>query len=240
MQTATKHKIVTKAEWLLARKELLAQEKALTRHRDEVNRRRRELPWVKITKDYIFDSPEGKVSLSDLFENRSQLIVSHFMFGPGWTEGCIGCSFRSDGIDGALPHLEHHDVSLVTVSRAPIEDIEPFRNRMGWKFKWVSSYRNDFNFDFNVSFRKEDIASGEADYNYSGGGFDMDEASGLSVFYKDNLGGIFHTYSTFARGDEMADTPYMYLDLTPNGRNENGPHFNLGDWVHHHDRYDAN
>lgn len=237
--TMERPKIVTSNQWLAARKQLLAEEKQLTRLRDELSRKRRQLPWVKVEKKYLFTSSKGEETLADLFAGRSQLIVSHFMLGPGWIEGCVGCSFRSDHVDGALVHLEHHDVSLVTISRAPLAEIEAFKARMGWRFKWVSSYGNDFNYDYHVSFTKQEIATGKVNYNYGTRDFLSEELSGLSVFYKDPAGDIFHTYSTYARGDEMVDTTYMYLDLTPMGRNETGPHFNLGDWVRHHDRYDA-
>jgi predicted dithiol-disulfide oxidoreductase (DUF899 family) len=230
-------KAVLRAEWLTARKELLIKEKQLTRQRDEIDRLRRALPWVKVETMYVFEGPDGRRTLPDLFDGRSQLIVSHFMFGPGWKEGCVGCSFRSDHVDGALAHLEHHDVSFVTISRAPLAEIAAFKHRMGWRFPWLSSYGSDFNYDYRVSFTKEQVATGNIDYNYGSPGFLSEEMSGISVFYKDIAGGIFHTYSTFGRGDEMVDTTYMYLDLTPKGRNENGPHFNLGDWVRHHDRY---
>ena len=230
-------KIVSRAEWLAARKALLIKEKQLTRQRDEVDVQRRELPWVKVDKEYFFHGPNGQQTLADLFAGRSQLIVSHFMFGPGWMEGCVGCSFRSDHVDGALAHLEHHDVSFVTISRAPLAEIAAFKHRMGWRFPWLSSYGSDFNYDYRVSFTKEQVASGHIDYNYGSSGFLSEEMSGISIFHKDVAGGIFHTYSTFGRGDEMVDTAYMYLDLTPKGRNENGPHFNLRDWVRHHDRY---
>jgi predicted dithiol-disulfide oxidoreductase (DUF899 family) len=230
-------KIVSKPEWLLARRELLTREKQLTHLRDEIDRQRRELPWVKVEKEYLFDGPNGKETLGDLFNGRTQLVVSHFMFGPGWKEGCIGCSFRSDHVDGCLTHLEHHDVSLVTISRAPWAELEGFRKRMGWEFKWLSSYGSDFNYDFHVSFTPEEIATGKVYYNYATRDFVSEELSGLSVFYKDEAGGIFHTYSTYGRGDEMVDGTYMYLDLTPKGRNETGPHHNLMDWVLHHDRY---
>lgn len=230
-------KIVSQAEWLAARKDLLIKEKLLTRQRDGIDRQRRALPWVKVEKNYIFDSPSGPQSLTDLFEHRSQLIVSHFMLGPGWGEGCVGCSFRSDHVDGTLTHLEHHDVSLVTISRAPLAEIEAFKRRMGWHFRWLSSYGSDFNYDYHVSFSKEE--SGRAYYNYDNRDFVSEELSGLSVFYKEGNGDVFHTYSTYGRGDEMVDTTYMYLDLTPKGRNENGPHYSLGDWVRHHDRYDV-
>lgn len=230
-------KVVSPAEWLAARKELLVKEKQLTRQRDEVDRERRALPWVKVEKTYTFQGPDGPRTLADLFDGRSQLIVSHFMFGPGWKEGCVGCSFRSDHVDGALTHLEHHDVSLVTISRAPLSEIEAFKRRMGWRFRWLSSYGSDFNYDYRVSFTKEQVEAGSGGYNYGSSGWLAEEMSGLSIFYKDHESSVFHTYSTFGRGDEMVDTTYMYLDLTPKGRNENGPHFNLGDWVRHHDRY---
>ena len=229
--------VVSRAEWLSARKDLLIKEKQLTRQRDEIDRQRRELPWVRVEKSYVFDGPDGQRTLADLFENRSQLMVSHFMFGPGWKEGCVGCSFRSDHVDGALPHLEHHDVSLVTISRAPLAEIEAFRKRMGWRFRWLSSYGTDFNYDYQVAFTKEEIATGKVDYNYALRDFVSEDLSGISVFYKDERGDIFHTYSVYGRGDETLDTTYMYLDLTPKGRNETGPHYNLGDWVRHHDRY---
>jgi predicted dithiol-disulfide oxidoreductase (DUF899 family) len=232
-------KVVSRTEWIPSRKELLVKEKQLTRQRDEIDRQRRELPWVKVEKNYLFEGPDGQQSMVDLFQGRSQLIVSHFMFGPGWKEGCVGCSFRSDHVDGALVHLEHHDVSFVTVSRAPLAEIEAFRKRMGWGFRWLSSYGSDFNYDYQVSFKKEEIATGRVTYNYEVRDFVSEEASGVSVFYKSPAGEIFHTYSTHGRGDEMVDTTYMYLDLTPKGRNENGPHYSLGDWVRHHDRYDA-
>ena len=231
--------IVSSEVWLKARKELLSREKAFTRMRDQLSAERQALPWVKIDKPYIFDSPHGKKTLGDLFDGRTQLFVKHFMMGPGWKEGCVGCSFGADHLDAARVHLEHHDVSVVVVSRAPIAEIETFRRRMGWQFRWVSSFGSDFNYDFHVSFTKEEVEKDEAFYNFEmrklqGG----EEASGLSVFYKDENGDIFHTYSAFARGDEEIVTSYMALDLTPKGRNEKGPGFNLGDWVRHHDRYE--
>lgn len=235
----TNAKIVSREEWLVARKELLTKEKQLTSQYDEVSRQRRELPWVKVHKKYVFDSPDGEVTLAELFDGRSQLIVSHFMMGPGWQEGCVGCSFRSDHVEATLVHLQHHDVSLVTISRAPLAEIEAFKQRMGWRFKWVSSYRNDFNYDYRVSFTEEEIATGKVEYNYAVSDFVSEDLSGLSVFYKDESDDVYHTYSTYARGDEKVVSTYMYLDLTPNGRNETGPRFNLTDWVRHHDRYDA-
>ena len=232
------HKIVSRDEWLEARKALLVKEKELTRAKDLLNQQRKALPWVKVDKQYVFDGPVGKQSLSDLFEGRSQLIVNHFMFGPGWTEGCVGCSFGADHMVGALVHLEHHDVSFVTISRAPLEEIEPFHKRMGWKFRWLSSYNSDFNFDFNVSFPKELINNSEVYYNFTKQKLDCEEMSGMSVFYKDLNGDIFHTYSCYARGGEEGLGTYVILDCTPKGRNETGPNYGLTDWVRHHDRYD--
>lgn len=239
VHAARNQKAVSQSEWLAARKELLVKEKQLTRQYDELARQRRELPWARIEKDYVFEGPRGNETLAELFEDRSQLIVSHFMFGPAWSEGCVGCSFRSDHVDACLPHLEHHDVSFVTISRAPFAQIEAFRKRMGWRFKWLSSQTNDFNFDFHVSCTPEEIAAGKTYYNYEESDLVSEEMSGVSVFSRDESGGIFHTYSAFGRGDELVDTTYMYLDLTPKGRNETGPRGNLMDWVRHHDRYSA-
>jgi predicted dithiol-disulfide oxidoreductase (DUF899 family) len=231
-------RVVSREDWIAARKVLLIKEKELTRLRDDVSRRRRELPRVKVEKSYVFDTPAGKESLADLFEGRSQLIVKHFMFGAEWEEGCVGCSFEVDHVEGALVHLEHHDVSYVAVSRAPLDRIEAYRKRMGWRFKWVSSDQTDFNFDYHVSFPPEDLAKGRIYYNYQWHDESMDEMSGLSVFYQDAKGDIFHTYSTYARGAEEVIGTYMYLDITPKGRNETGPSFDLTDWVRRHDRYE--
>jgi predicted dithiol-disulfide oxidoreductase (DUF899 family) len=231
------HEMVSRGEWLAARKELLRKEKEFTRLRDQLTAARRALPWVKVEKSYVFDGPNGKETLADLFAGRSQLIVKHFMFGPDWTEGCVGCSFELDHAIGALMHIEHHDVSYAVVSRAPLVKSEPFRRRMGWQVKWVSSYASDFNFDFNVSFSPEQIAGGDACYNYQAGAAVGEEMSGRSVFYKDARGQIFHTYSSFARGGEMFLLSYAFLDITPKGRDETG-NGNLTDWVRHHDRYD--
>jgi len=235
---AETHPVVSQEEWLALRQDLLVREKQLTRQRDAVDAARRALPWVRVEKDYVFDGPNGSETLADLFAGRSQLIVQHFMFAPGWKEGCVGCSFKSDHIDAALPHLEHHGVSFVSVSRAPLAEIEAFKKRMGWRFKWVSSYGSDFNYDFHVSFTDAEIAARQVYYNYKIQPFEIEERSGDSVFCKDGSGQIFHTYSTFGRGDEMLVGAYMYLDLTPKGRNETGPHHNLMDWVRHHDRYE--
>jgi predicted dithiol-disulfide oxidoreductase (DUF899 family) len=231
------HQVVSREEWLAARVTLLAKEKEFTRLRDELTEQRRALPWVKVEKTYEFDSPNGKETLADLFAGRSQLVVKHFMFGPDWSEGCVGCSFELDQVQGALIHIQHHDVAFAAISRAPLPKIEAFRQRMGWPIKWVSSYNNDFNYDFHVSFRPDEVAAGTAYYNYRPGARVIDEMSGRSVFYKNEAGEIFHTYSSFARGGELFLNGYSFLDITPKGRDEtiNG---NLTDWVRHHDRYD--
>ena len=234
------HQVVSRTEWLVARKAHLEKEKELTRLRDELCGQRRELPWVKVDKSYVFDGPVGQEALADLFAGRSQLIVQHFMFGPGWKEGCVGCSFSADHVAGSLAHLEHHDVSFVAVSRAPFAELDAFRQRMGWPFKWVSSHGTSFNRDYHVSFTEDDLANGTAYYNYRAGqAYGSGEASGHSVFYKDEAGDIFHTYSVYARGSEHLIGTYGFLDMTPKGRNETGPGFNLTDWVRHHDKYGA-
>lgn len=232
------HRVVSRDEWLAARKELLCKEKEFTRLRDQLTEERRALPWVKVEKDYVFDGSEGKVALAELFDGRSQLVIKHFMFGPDWTEGCVGCSFELDQVQGALLHIRHHDVSYAVVSRAPLAKIEAFRKRMGWPVRWVSSYGTDFNYDFHVSFRPEEIVSGKAYYNYDMRAPVGDEMSGRSVFLRDEAGQIFHTYSSYARGGEPFLGSYAFLDITPKGRDEtiNG---NLTDWVRHHDRYDT-
>ena len=231
------HQVVTANEWIASRKELLRKEKEFTRLRDELSRQRRELPWEKVEKEYVFDTPSGKEMLAGLFAGRSQLIVYHFMFGPGWEQGCPSCSFLADHLDGAAAHLANRDVTLVVVSRAPLAQIEAFKKRMGWRFKWVSSYDSDFNYDFHVSFTQDDLAKGEVYYNYDVGKFQSEELSGRSVFYKDANGDVFHTYSSYARGGDILLGTYNLLDLTPKGRNETGPNHNLTDWVRHHDRY---
>jgi predicted dithiol-disulfide oxidoreductase (DUF899 family) len=230
-------KLVSRDEWLTARKELLKQEKELTRQRDALSAKRRELPWVRVEKEYVFDTPKGKQTLANLFDGRSQLVVNHFMLGPGWKEGCVGCSFGADHIEGALVHLEHHDVTVVVVSRAPLHEIEAYKKRMGWRFNWVSSYDSDFNYDYHVSFTKDDVTKGRVYYNFEMTEALIEELPGLSVFYKDAAGDIFHTYSSYARGAEELLGTYMVLDLTPKGRNETGPNHNLMDWVRRHDRY---
>jgi predicted dithiol-disulfide oxidoreductase (DUF899 family) len=232
------HKIVSRNEWLAARQALLAKEKELTRLRDRLSAERRALPWVRVEKPYMFETPEGRKTLAELFDGRSQLVVKHFMLGPGWQEGCVGCSFGADHIEGAVVHLEHHDVSFVAVSRAPLTEIEAYKKRMGWKFRWVSSEASDFNYDYHVSYTGDELAKGKVYYNYKMIDAGITEHPGLSVFCKDEAGGIFHTYSTYARGTEMLLTTYMILDLTPKGRNETGPNHNLMDWVRRHDEYE--
>jgi len=233
------NRIVTRDEWLAARKAHLAKEKELTHLRDQLSAERRELPWVRIEKNYVFDGPNGKETFAQLFDGRSQLIIQHFMFGPGWKEGCVGCSFSVDHIEGALVHLEHHDVSYVAASRAPLPEIEAFKKRMGWRLKWVSSYGSDFNYDFHVSFKPDEIEKGEGYYNYEMRKIGIEELSGRSVFYKDESGDIFHTYSSYGRGGDLMLGTYNILDLMPKGRNETGPNHNMTDWVRHHDRYDS-
>jgi predicted dithiol-disulfide oxidoreductase (DUF899 family) len=225
------HNVVSKEEWAIARKELLGKEKQLTRLRDQLAVERRALPWVKIEKEYVFDAPEGKVTLANLFDGRSQLFVKHFMMGPGQVGQCVGCSLEVDHIEGLLDHLQNHDVSYAVVARAPIEEIEAVRKRMGWRFRWVSSYHSDFNYDFNVSFTPEQITTGRAFHNYEYKNPGLEDLSGDSVFFKDGTGQIFHTYSTFGRGGEEFLGIYRYLEATPKGRNENGPNHTLADWV---------
>ena len=237
--TAMNHRVVSRDAWLKERKALLAEEKEMTHLRDKLSAKRRELPWIKVEKTYAFDTPDGTKTLADLFDGRSQLIVKHFMLAPGQKEGCVGCSFEVDHIESALQHIEHHDVSFVSVARAPLAEIEAFKKRMGWHFRWVSSYASDFNYDFNVSFTPEQMKTGKAVYNYQETEVPLEDLSGFSIFYKDEKGDIFHTYSTFGRGGEEVLGSYMLLDLTPKGRNEQGPNFDLTDWVRHHDRYDA-
>jgi predicted dithiol-disulfide oxidoreductase (DUF899 family) len=200
---------------------------------------RRELPWVKIEQTYVFDTPEGKRTLADLFQGKSQLIVKHFMMAPGQLEGCVGCSFEVDHVEGAHMHFEHHDVAYVAVARAPIAEIETYRKRMGWTFPFVSSFGSDFNYDLNVSFTPEEVESGKGYYNYRMTEVGIEDLSGISIFYKNEADEIFHTYSTYGRGGEEVLGAYMYLDMTPKGRNETGPNHDLTDWVRLHDRYEA-
>jgi predicted dithiol-disulfide oxidoreductase (DUF899 family) len=230
------HKIVSQMEWIEARKALLAHEKEFTRARDRLSEERRALPWVKVDKTYRFDSPEGEKTLADLFKGRPQLVVQHFMFAPEWNEGCKSCSFWADGFERMIPHLSARDTTLVAVSRAPLEKLETFKKRMGWTFDWVSSTRNDFNYDYAVSFTPEQVKSGEKVYNFGTSGFGVEEAPGISVFYRNQAGDIFHTYSCFARGLDMMNAAYHYLDLTPLGRHEQGLPYPM-DWVRLRDQY---
>jgi predicted dithiol-disulfide oxidoreductase (DUF899 family) len=234
------HEAVSRAEWVIARKDLLKREKELTRLRDQLSAQRRALPWVKIDKQYVFDAPEGKVTLAELFDGRSQLFIKHFMMAPGQVTQCVGCSLEVDHVEGILPHLENHDVSYVAVARAPIEEIKAVRKRMGWKFRWVSSYHSEFNYDFNVSWTREQIDSERAFYNYGAlpeWAADIEDLSGNSVFYKDESDQIFHTYSTFGRGGEEFLGIYRFFDATPKGRNENGPYHSLPDWARPRNMY---
>jgi predicted dithiol-disulfide oxidoreductase (DUF899 family) len=230
------HKIVPADQWLAARKSLLAKEKELTRLRDDLSRQRRELPWVKVEKRYVFDGPNGQETLSDLFAGRAQLIVDHFMFGADWQEGCPSCSFWADTYDGLVVHLEHRDASFVVVSTAPIEKLQAYRQRMGWRFKWVSSFNTDFNRDYHVTFTPAEQKT--AVYNYRTGGFGASEAPGISIFAKDAAGGIFHTYSCYARGLDPLNGAYQLIDLLPKGRDEDGLAHPMA-WVRRHDRYDG-
>jgi predicted dithiol-disulfide oxidoreductase (DUF899 family) len=229
------HKVVTQKEWLAARKRLLLKEKKFSKARDQMNRERRALPWVNVGKEYVFDSADGKVTLRDLFCGKSQLIVYHFMFGPGWKEGCPHCSFWADHYDSVNIHLGQRDTTFAVVSRAPLKEIQPFKKRMGWKFQWVSSNQSDFNFDFHVSFTPEQIRTGTQYYNYGPLKMDIDEREGVSAFYRDSKGRVYHTYSSYARGIDLMNTTYNFLDLTAKGRDEHPER--TQDWVRYHDRY---
>lgn len=229
------HKVVSEKQWLTARKKFLAEEKKFTKLRDQMNRKRRALPWVKVEKEYVFEGPDGRQTLSELFNGKSQLITYHFMFGPDWDEGCAHCSFWADHYDGTLVHLAHRDTTLVVVSRAPFAEIKRFQKRMGWRFKWVSSAKNSFNFDYHVSFTPEELRTHKAVYNYRPLDMDIDEREGVSAFYKDSKGDIYHTYSSYERGIDMLNTTYHFLDLTAKGRDEDPEHSQS--WVRSHDKY---
>src|SRR4030095_6536865 len=230
------HKVVSREEWLIAREQHLAKEKEFTRLRDQLSQERRDLPWVKVDKPYIFDGPNGKESLSEVFAGRSQLLVYHFMFGPEWSEGCKSCSFWADNFNSIIVHLNQRDATMGAVSRAPLEKLLAFQKRMGWTFKWLSSFGNDFNRDYHVSFTPEELEKGEMYYNYRVGKFGRDEAPGLSVFHRDASGSIFHTYSCYGRGLDMLNGAYHHLDVLPKGRDEAGLTFPQ-EWVKHHDKY---
>lgn len=233
----TEHTIVSQDEWTAARKGLMAAEKELTRLRDRVSEQRRALPWVAIDKEYAFEGPDGTLSLADLFDGRSQLIVQHFMYGPEWQEGCPSCSFWADNWDPTVVHLNHRGVSVVAVSRAPLAQLEAYKKRMGWGFLWVSSLGNDFNFDYNVSFTPEEIESGGGTYNFRDGAGRGEEMPGFSVFFKDDDDRIFRTYSVYARGLDPLNSAYQYLDLVPKGRDEGGLPWPMA-WLKRHDAYE--
>jgi predicted dithiol-disulfide oxidoreductase (DUF899 family) len=230
------HKIVSREEWTAARKALMAREKELTRAREALSRERRELPWVKVDKDYVFDGPNGKVTLGELFKGRPQLVVQHVMFAPEWDAACKSCSFWADSHDRMLPHLAARDTTMVAISRAPLPKLEAFKKRMGWTFDWVSSGNNDFNYDYAVTFTPEQLESGATLYNYGTTPFGSEEAPGISVFYRDDSGAVFHTYSAYSRGLDMMNPAYHYLDLTPLGRHEEGLPYPM-DWVRLRDQY---
>jgi predicted dithiol-disulfide oxidoreductase (DUF899 family) len=230
-----RNQVVSREEWLKARLELLAAEKEFTRQRDALTRRRMAMPWERVEESYQFEGPNGALSLADLFDGRSQLIVYHFMLGPDWEEGCKSCSFWADNFNGIPIHLNHRDVTFTAISRAPLAKIEAYKKRMGWSFPWVSSYGSDFNYDFHVSFTEEQLAAGKVDYNY-GLVEGYEELPGVSVFYKNVRGEVFHTYSCYSRGVDMLNGAYHYLDLAPKGRDEDGLKFSM-EWVRRHDQY---
>jgi predicted dithiol-disulfide oxidoreductase (DUF899 family) len=231
------HKVVSREAWLKARKEFLVKEKEFTKLRDQLSQQRRELPWVKVEKDYVFDGPNGMKTLSELFENRSQLLVYHFMFDPSWSEGCKSCSFWADNFNGIIVHLNHRDMTMVAISRAPLPQLESYQQHMGWDFKWLSSFNSDFNYDYQVSFTEEARKKGNLEYNYVKHDSLSSELPGLSVFYKDENGNVFHTYSSYARGLDMVNGAYHFLDLLPKGRDEAGLSSSMA-WLRRHDQYD--
>jgi predicted dithiol-disulfide oxidoreductase (DUF899 family) len=232
------HPVVSRGEWLKARIELLNQEKVFTRARDQLSQQRRDLPWERVDKEYVFEGPHGRQTLAELFAGRHQLVVYHFMFDPSWDEGCPSCSFWADNFNGIDIHLNHRDVTFTAISRAPYDQLAAFKRRMGWSFPWVSSHATDFNYDYFVSFTPEQLATGKARYNYTQVNSEDSEREGLSVFYQDENGNIFHTYSAYARGIDMVNGAYHFLDLVPKGRDEggiDGPQ----SWVRYHDKYDG-
>lgn len=236
MRKLDNHRIVSKDEWLAARSALLKKEKEFTLLRDKLGQQQRDMPWVLVDKKYLFDGPNGKQTLSDLFDGRSQLIVYHFMYDPNWDAGCPSCSFWADNFNGIVVHLNQRDVTMIAVSKAPYSKIGEYKKRMGWNFKWVSSYDNDFNFDYHVSFTPEELSEKKAFYNYSLQDTHSPEREGVSVFYKDTAGHVFHTYSAYARGIDVLNVAYHYLDLVPMGRDEDGHEFPQF-WVRRHDEY---
>lgn len=231
------HAVVSREDWLTARKALLAREKDFTRMRDEISAARRSLPWMRVDKDYRFQTPQGEAGLGDLFAGRRQLAVYHFMYGPDWQAGCKSCSFWADSYDGAVAHLKQRDVQLIAISRAPLDKLLAFRDRMGWSFPWVSSAGSDFNQDFGVSFPPGEPAPGDV-YNYRSKQYPSEELPGFSAFIKDEEGAVYHTYSTYARGLDLVNSTYNILDMMPNGRGEDDPEFTMS-WVRLHDEYEA-
>jgi predicted dithiol-disulfide oxidoreductase (DUF899 family) len=234
---AYNHRIVSSAEWIEARKQLLAEEKEFNRLRDRLSQRRRDLPWEAVKKEYAFDGPNGKRTLAELFDGKSQLIVYHFMFAPDWEEGCKSCSFWADNFNGIGSHLNHRDVTFLAISRAPLQKLQGYAKRMRWTFPWYSSTGSDFNFDYQVSFTPQQLAAGEATYNYAPLQHNMSDLVGISVFAKNEAGEVFHTYSTYARGVDMLNGAYHYLDLVPKGRDEGGLKYGM-EWLRRHDQYD--
>ncbi|MCW5688122.1 MAG: DUF899 domain-containing protein [Pseudolabrys sp.] len=233
----TTHAIASQDQWLEARRDLLAAEKDLSRRSDQVAHLRRQLPWVRVEQDYVFEGPDGHQKLAELFDGRRQLLVQHFMLAPGWEEGCKSCSYMADHSDGMIPHLAQRDTAFVAISRAPYAEIVRFKRRMGWKFKWLSSNGSSFNYDFRVSFTPDEAAKGSQAYNYGSSPYGQEELPGVSVFFKDDNGDVFHTYSTYGRGVDVMMGTYRMLDLTPKGRDETGEATRMG-WVRHHDRYE--
>lgn len=229
--------VVSREEWLVARKEHLAKEKEFTQLRDELSQQRRDLPWVRVDKDYVFEGANGKETLTELFAGKSQLLIYHFMYGPDCEERCPSCSFWADNFNGIIVHLKHRDVTMAAISRAPLSQLEAYKKRMGWNFKWVSSLESDFNLDYKVSFTEEDLEKGEAIYNFETRRAFGPEAPGISVFYKDENGDVFHTYSCYARGLDMLNGAYHLLDLVPKGHDEANLPFPMG-WVRRHDKYE--
>ncbi|MCH6255384.1 thioredoxin family protein [Puniceicoccaceae bacterium K14] len=238
MNSTTDQKIATREEWLIARKKHLENEKKFTRLRDELSQERRELPWVEVSESYTFETDNGSQTLVELFEGKSQLIVYHFMFGPGWGEGCKSCSCIADGFESAIKHLGGRDTTLVSVSRAPLSELKPFKERMGWNFKWVSSCESEFNKDFNVHFDPEVVEKGTTEYNYGQNPYPVEDAHGISVFARGEDGKVYHTYSSFARGLDMMFSVYNYLDIVPKGRDEKDLSFTM-EWMRHHDKYEG-
>ncbi len=237
MAKLTDHPVVSRHEWLAARREHLAREKEFTRRRDELSRQRRRLPWVRVDQEYLFDTVDGPRTLAELFAGRSQLIVYHFMYGPDWEEGCPSCSFWADNFNGIVVHLNHRDISLIAVSRAPLDKLQAYRERMGWTFDWVSSQANDFNRDYHVSFTPEEMERGEVYYNFGMNRFPSEEAPGVSVFYRDRDGTVYHTYSSYSRGLDMINGAYHLMDLVPRGRDEDELPYPAA-WLRRRDQYD--